>query len=478
MAKDSQFERIVLIKGFNDNCSSDLRERVGRYTHIQSINGRFLDGLTVDSATEIFQSLKHPHVQLIVRFIYRIKRSDTRLLAALPHHSSTHIRRQRSSKTDGDAQALPTPLFILGDNSQLQRVLFDLLSSKDPVSDSHDLSIPAVESTLSPNLAGSPHPAASPISSDVNPLLSPHSKEDILTSLKEVQRGLAATGVRMRRGSCRELSESDKCIERAEVPIEKFEVESSSLPNLAKNDATTPLQSRPRYGRQFSTRPQIAKQQFILHMLKKDVDRQFAHIFLKLSGIYLVVVGLDDVLGDPLIQYENLFYWLRLIQTHVRPDELKRVIVVGMYHKSEVQRSDLILKCVQLLNTAIQDQMKQNFSLPTEEKGFVFMFDLDNAQTDLQYLCASIKSLMEFHIDQAWFFFREYFESVFLPFDIFRKVCTQLSQVGKSKVAEPSKNIRKVIGSPLPDKAFETVAAYATGCIDSKGGEEFYISKF
>ena len=464
----------MLIKGFNDECSSDLRKRVGKYTHIQSVNGRFLDGLSTNNVTEIFQSLKNPHVQLIVRFIHPIKsRPDTISLESLPHRSSTHIPKRRSSKTNGDTQVLPTPLFILGDNSQLQKRLFDLLSSDNPVSDSHSLCSPAVESSLSPNIAGSPHPAAaSPISSDGNPLLSPNSKEDVLTPLHDVQRGLA---VKMRRGSCRELSESDKCIERAEVHVNKFEVETSSLPNLAKHDATTPLQSRPQYGRQFSTRPQIAKQQFILHMLKKDVDRQFAHIFLKSSGIYLVVIGLDDVLGDPLIQYENLFYWLRLIQTHIRPDELKRVIVVGMYRKSEVQRCDLILKCVQHLSTAIRDQMKQNFCLPTEEKGFVFMFDLDDAQTDLQYLCASIKSLMDIHIDQAWFYFRDYFESVFLPFDSFRKVCTQLSQVGKHKVAEPSKNIRKVIGSPLPNKSFETVAAYATGCIDSKGGEEFYI---
>ena len=452
----------MLIKGFNERCSDDLRERVGRYTHIQSVDGTFLDGMAIEMVTNVFQNLRHPLSQLVVRYIHPIK-PDAGLLNALPNRSSTHIPRRRASRTNGDSHLL-TPLFILGEHWQLQRALFDLLSSEDPVSS------PAVEhSALSPNFSGSLHPAMSPMStSEGNPLLPP--KEDVLTPLEDVSKGLSA--VRMRRGVYRELSDSDKCIERAEVPVNKFEVESSSLPDLKLSDAKAqPQPHPPKYGRQLSTRPPTERHQFVLHMLKKDVDRQFTHIFLKSSGIYLVVLGLDDVLGDPLIQYENLFYWLRLIQTHIRPDDLKRVIVVGMYRKSEVQeRSDLILQCVQHLNAAIRDKMKQNFSLPTEEKGCVFMFNLDNAQTDLQYLCACIKGLMQVHIDQAWWYHREYFNSVFVPFEGYQKVCIEVSKLGKKKVVESSKNIKKIFGSPLPDKFFDSLAAYTTGRIDSKGG--------
>ena len=455
----------MLIKGFNDRCSEYLRERVGRYTHIQSVDGVFLDGLPIEKVTSVFQNLRQPLSQLVVRYIHPIK-SDTVLLNAFPNRSSTHIPRRRSSRTNGDSHLL-TPLFILGNDSRLQRALFDLLSSEDPVCS------PAVEhSALSPNFPGSLHPAMSPMSttSEGNPLLP--QREDVPTPLDEVTRVVSM--VKMRKGLYRELSESDKCIERAEVPVNKFDVDSSSLPDLKTSDAKAQPQPQPhppKYNRQSSVRPQTERHQFILHMLKKDVVRQFTHIFLKSSGIYLVVLGLDDVLGDPLIQYENLFYWLRLIQTHVRPDELKRVIVVGMYRKSEVQeRSDYILQCVQHLNAAIRDKMKQHFSLPMEERGCVFMFNLDNAQTDLQYLCACIKDLMNINVDQAWWYFRDYFNAVFTPFEGYQRICTEVAKLGKKKVAESAKNIKKIIGSPVPERFFESLDAYATGCIDSKGG--------
>ena len=71
MSPDSVFPRIALIKALNDDCVSDLRRRVGRYTHIQSINGCFLDGFSIKNISAIFQSeTKKDSVQLMVRFIH------------------------------------------------------------------------------------------------------------------------------------------------------------------------------------------------------------------------------------------------------------------------------------------------------------------------------------------------------------------------------------------------------------------------
>ena len=505
MAPDSPFGTITLTKPESIGVFND---KLGPHTHIQSINGILLDGK--EKVAEIFKCLTHPRVQLMVRLIHSV---DISKLRQLPNRPSIPIDGPSSPEypSNSTSEVLPTPLFVLGDNVSLQNEMFELLSSKYP--------LPEEMKT-----------------------------DDNRTSL----------GVR---NLLEKLSESDKCIERAIVPMNKFKVDISSLdlnqprlfqrppdthpqakvqqfsdfksthgspspashsasPTLSldseiisdeKNSTDIEIQSssehreihtsklepssehseintskfeKPKVNRQLDLRPPIDDQQFILHMLKKDVDRQFMHIFFKSSGVYLVVLELDNVLDDPLIQYEKLFYWLRLIQTHVRPDELKRVIVIGVYHKSKVQeRSDLFLQCFKHLNTAIQDHMKQHFRLPaeetgfilrlpTQEKGFIFLFDLENAWIDLQYLCACIKCLMDVHMEQAWSYFRqEYFESIFLPSKTYQTICIQLSQLGERKVVESSKNILGHVGDSLPYNIFETLAAYATQCISSTGGE-------
>ncbi len=47
---------------------------MGRYTHIQSINGCFLDGYSIKGISTIFQAeTKRDSVQLMVRFIHSKK---------------------------------------------------------------------------------------------------------------------------------------------------------------------------------------------------------------------------------------------------------------------------------------------------------------------------------------------------------------------------------------------------------------------
>ena len=79
MAEGAPFERIVLINSVN---SSDFQyeflRRVGRYTHIQSINGILLDGLSIEKVTDVFRKLPEFHVQLMVRYVHMAVPQDSK----------------------------------------------------------------------------------------------------------------------------------------------------------------------------------------------------------------------------------------------------------------------------------------------------------------------------------------------------------------------------------------------------------------
>ena len=136
----------------------------------------------------------------------------------------------------------------------------------------------------------------------------------------------------------------------------------------------------------------MPQHQFILHVPMQDLDRQMAHIYFKSSGIYLVVIGLDDLIENPLIQYENLFYWVNLIHTYISP-ETKRMIVVGMYSRSNINEAD-VLKSMDLVNKVLQ-QYRQAMRLPLEEQGFLFVFNRENTVPDCQYLCSCIANCLK-----------------------------------------------------------------------------------
>lgn len=71
MSPGSAFPRVTLIKTLNDDCLPGLQGRVGKYTHIQSINGHLLDGLYINDVTAIFKAeAKKNHLQLVVRYIH------------------------------------------------------------------------------------------------------------------------------------------------------------------------------------------------------------------------------------------------------------------------------------------------------------------------------------------------------------------------------------------------------------------------
>lgn len=457
-----------MIKGFNDQCVKELPEKLGKYTHIQAVNGIFLDGLPIEKVTEIFRNLPHPRIQLLVRYIHPTRRQDATPLDQFPDRHSMYNpqkpgKRPSRASIDATAEPLPIPLFILGDNFMMRNKLFQLLQADDLQSPGSNAS-PKILSPHSPT----PADLTSPNSSSQNPIVSPPSipEDDVPTPLRPVP-----TYKGSKRHKQDSLANSDEYILRARAPDGKFEIDAKDLPDLSVDgkdiDPETPVRPPRNLPRQVSHHPPIAQREYILHMFTQKVDRQFAHLFLKPSGIYLVVIALDDIVSDPLIQYENLFNWLRLIHTHVRPDEIRRVIIVGMYQKSQVHCDSL--KCVQHLNTALRDQTKQTLVIPLKEKGYVFTFNLDQAQTEIQYLCTCIRSCMDVFIDRSWYFEKQFFDYVFTPFNGFRNVCSKL--MVKRGMIESSQRIAKLCDAEqLPEHYFETLAAYAPAFISTTGG--------
>ena len=149
MSPDSEFPRIVLIKSFSNECVDDVKNKLGKYTHIQSYNGVFLDGMDIKAVTSIFQSMTSPIAYLTVRYIHPIQ-------SATPPHErgqSTPICKPTAPRLDTRREELPIPLYILGDIYSHNKKLFDLLSNEahSPVSDSSSSSLatPLSESQVS-----------------------------------------------------------------------------------------------------------------------------------------------------------------------------------------------------------------------------------------------------------------------------------------------------------------------------------------
>lgn len=478
MSHESSFSRIVLIKGFNEDCVPELQSKLGKYTHIQFVNGVFLDGLTIDKVTEIFRVVLQNRIQLLVRYIHPRQRH---VLYALPNRSSTYQMAKAikpAKKTSNDApEALPMPLYILGDNYSLQKELFHRLQNEESPHSSHVL--PSPRSETSSLVSPSPTVPIRSISHPLSPEAVFHRQrsdpvKDEMRSLDQVQKGMAQMRLKKPNTSTfpPEFIETDEFLERAAVPQSRFKVDSNFLPDFDRTeDESQGLNPPPRPIKRYgSTHPEIASPQYVLHMLKQSVDRNLSHLFLKPNGIYLIAIGLEDILADPLIQYENLFYWLRLIHSHVKPTDIRRIIVVGMYRKSELQGEETkIIQCVHYLNLAIHEQMRQNYSLPIKEGGYVFICDLD-APNDLLYLCGCIRMCVEVFIDQAWYFQRTFFDSVFMPFESYKKVCSEVIKQSKNKVVLQRSKVERFYQhrSEVPSNFWSTLNIYSSTLSDEK----------
>jgi hypothetical protein len=139
MSPDSEFPRIVLIKSFGNECVDDVKSKLGRYTHIQSYNGVFLDGMDIKDVTAIFQSMRSPIAYLTVRYIHPIQRATP-----TPHRTVTPFYKPEAPRLDPVAgEELPIPLYILGDIHSHCKKLFELLKEEasSPVSSSSSSSV-------------------------------------------------------------------------------------------------------------------------------------------------------------------------------------------------------------------------------------------------------------------------------------------------------------------------------------------------
>ena len=126
MSPDSEFPRIVLIKSFGSDCIEDVKSKLGRYTHIQSYNGVFLDGMDIKDVTAIFQSMRSPIAYLTVRYIHP---SQSAMLSQ--QRTKTPICKPEAPRLDPlMGEELPIPLYILGDIHSYSEKLFELLKEE------------------------------------------------------------------------------------------------------------------------------------------------------------------------------------------------------------------------------------------------------------------------------------------------------------------------------------------------------------
>ena len=480
----------------------DFYSKVGRYTHIQSINGILLDGLHIEKVTEIFRKLPYHHIQLMVRYVHlndakaSIEKDPSNgsphpsPLKELPKRQSNismvtgaeggGTKTPKRRQTQNDAQILPIPLFILGDNYPRCKELFNVLStevSSSPIvtrpnklGEVHrangnlilrspdDRPPPLTRRSVS--VPGPSYSSTTPTSSSMDPLQeagSPQSDGDV-------------PGVRMRASSFKGISASDRYMRRAEMPMSKLE----DLPiTLNASEAVRPVNITPTTPGGFNPRdnlPLLHKQQYILHLPSQELDRQTTHLYFKSSGIYLVVVDLEDLVEFPLIQYENLFYWTNMIHTYVTP-ELKRMFVVGMYKRSTVTNKQLF-EGIKVINNVLRNY-RQAVRIPVEEQGYVYLYNREQEQEECKFLCSSIVNCSTLFCDSSFYFAEEVYKSVFDPFPGFLKIATDLSLNHERIVMETKytmgQRFKGLYGNHqhlhLPKGYFETLTAFSPTCI-------------
>ena len=360
---------------------------------------------------------------------------------------------------DPTREDLPIPLFILSDNHKAANSLFQWLTTGVGPRRNSSLQVPTPGTQISDSSALSeisdpkfqPRTPESGVSAqndngDVNPLES---------SLKKKPNKLSFP------------IDSDKSMRRASI--------SSNFTNADYSPTTTPGKPPP-FGRLLSiNRENIASRRYIPQMFCNGFERRFADIFLRTSGLYLVTAWFKDLADDPLIQFENISYWLRLIQQRTGCADEKRTIIVGMYNGLEKDDLEQITKYVGILNEALQeselnkqlfDQNRRRLSGATSETQhcYVFMFDVSRFVDCCYDLYERVEQCMDLFAEKALYFYPETFEKVFKAFDGLNVALRELSSLTKI-VASPED--LKTLCKQKPDYALATLQAYSTALIDS-----------
>ena len=460
MSRASQFPRIVVIKSFNQDCIQGIQEKLGKYTHIQSLNGVFLDGMNISEVTNIFQTSKATEAQLIVRYIHPLKEGDHPPNTPFPVTPAP--LKPQAPRCSLTTEVLPIPVFILGDIATLCSELFRLLSldAESPHSDVSQGSS-SVSSPRHPPSSVSSQPQFTSLTSESS-LISQYPDEgyDVPRPLSAVRKDING------RKMSKHVVKSDERFERASIPFSLFR----NLPTLPQtpSSSTGPPTT---LTRQDSTLPDTAAKHFILHLRPKELDRHFAHIYLRSSGMYLIATSLEDMMEDPLIQFENLCYWLRLVETHVAPNEVKRIIIVGMYKASTGPQLAKIERCVSMLTDALREADFKQIMVHSRSE-YIFRFNRVDPTGSRKQLCASISKCVEVINSRTWYYEKDFFESSMRPFAGFGNVLTYLSEM--KKVVASADEISGLC-SYSDSNYFRTLEAYSTACISTTGAGMYVV---
>lgn len=422
MGSGSVFDKVILVKKFSEKSNEGL---IGKFGHIQCINGELLDGLSIDEATSIFKGAQQTSVQLIVRFIHPLKLEGNTPSPTCAHRpDSLYLEIEETTPH----HAPPIPLFIFGDNPTVCSSLADFLSmSKEGLASSpslKNLTTPSSVSSTSYLLSQQNSPRGS--SEDVDQVLGDQVSWHSFSS--------------------------DEYIDRQEASHNYFD-----KLDHEQCDAGTP--------RQQPVSTSVSDFRFVVQTLKDaSGTRPFAHLFMKSVGLYLVALDLEDVAFDPLIQYENMLFWLNLIHMYLRTSTLERVFIVGMCKRSELEEhvKSKIVQCVELFKIALvkSGSLSQIFQF--------FEFDQDNPQQSTKELCIHVSHCLGILIERAPVFEAEFSKVMFQPSPHYHSVCTKLMSSSKQRpfVLDLNSFINSSCSQSQHMHLIRTLAAYAPIWID------------
>lgn len=263
------------------------------------------------------------------------------------------------------------------------------------------------------------------------------------------------------------LSEPDEALNRAMMSSHNFD--DSMEPQLSsmtlERAASYPNGNGHPVGitRQLSTAPQMGKKRYILQLPQKNLNRDFTHIFFRRSGIFLITVSLVDMMGDPLIQFENLCYWLRQVQTYVGPENVKRILIVGVHDTvpGDNARLKKIDSFIGKLNLAIREnEFKQIMEISRERT--TLPFNLSSPEESVRKLCGCINKCMDVMIERAWHYEKEFCKSTFQPFTQLGSVLSKIASI--NSIVASSQDLEGCYNYTDPSYK-KTLASYSQACI-------------
>lgn len=353
-----------------------------------------------------------------------------------------------------DQESLPIQLMILGDVLKQCKELFKNLSNP-----SMDLGR-ASSSSQFPRSKSEDPPTATP----TNSTMSKSSDLSFLRLPSQSNRSeTSGSGCESRDSSdfnndYMALASSDKFIEREFVPPFLFNNFTGSSAGVGSSLSSPSA----------AVYPPNSDKQYIVSMFTRRMDRRCVHMFLRQCGIYIITFSFSAMFDDPQIQFENLLFWIRLVQGYVPPNGIKRIIVVGM---KDTDMKPEELKFLEHLKGAILKIDFLNLSTTKQNDPFI-LFDPKNLHRSLGDLCAAITHCMKLMMSRSWYMDKPFYSSVFQPFSYLNEVLCYLSQ--SKQITMSADDILTVYKNSDPN-FFDTLAAYSTASISLTQNCELFL---